>query len=312
MKDRLLMYFILTCNLVMTHGQANLPQYYLSNGQKYFLQLEMSQNTESDNNQLRGEVSLDISETIEFVVDSILKTGNYRLNCLYNNLNLSFFSPQSDLSISSQTNAFSPLIAYLEKLESKPFFIELSKYGEIQSIYGLDSIINSFYLESDYIHSQHELIIKSVKEAFGEEALKSVANIAMNVYSPNMGEKVVKKSNIIFNAKPIGIQNSFYYMETKDQDLRIQGIGLIEASIDSLEFNSMSVLTYMNGNQTYDYLFNTENGWIIEGISRQKIQSLSEIYGHADLPDGIKIPSYTETVYELSGGQIKKEDDEED
>jgi hypothetical protein len=126
----------------------------------------------------------------------------------------------------------------------------------------------------------------------------------MNVYNDSLPNKCIKKSSIAFNAKPIEISNNFFYQKLSEEKMRVQGIGVITEINESFELNEMSMLTNLKGNQTYDFLFDSESGWLIEGMSKQKIHSLSTITGNPDLPTGLKIPSFTESEYEFSGGKI--------
>ncbi len=294
---------ILSCFLPL-QAQNTVARYFLNTGQKFFLTQVMTQNTETENGEIKGNVSLDIQSTIEFEVAGIDQDGDYFLDCKYSHLVLSFFSPQEDMSISSQSNAFIPLRDSLEKLEDKTFSVVMSKFGEFLWIGKLDSTINSFYTDAAYDPVKHELILKTIMEAFGEEALASLANISMYVYAEVPTEKYVHDTEISFNAKAVAITNNLYYMGSKDDKLRVQGIGMIHETQDSLQIGEMSIVTVMQGTQTYDYLFNGISGWMIEGVSKQKIHSLSIIWGHEELPNGLKIPSLTESEFQFRGGEI--------
>lgn len=298
--------FLLTIFCLLSHlgAQSSPSQYNLKIGEKYFLRQEMIQNTETDNNEFRGNVSLDLNFTLQIEVKDITPEGDYYLFCKYKDLGLGFFAPQSDISISSQSNEFIPLKRYLSKLEKNPFNMLFSRYGEILDIWKLDSIINTFFLDVSDDAKRHNLIIKTIKEGFGEASLKGISNICLHVYSPENAESLTRESTIIFNAKTIDINNKLYYLPLKDGNIRIQGLGVIPENIDSLQNNIMSIKTRLKGNQTYDLLYANENGWLIDGISKQKIQSLSILEGHPELPDGLKIPSYTETEYRFTGGRI--------
>jgi len=91
---------------------------------------------------------------------------------------------------------------------------------------------------------------------------------------------------------------------TKDDKRRVQGLGMINANDDEMEFDGGTVTTSLTGKQTYHYLFDNQTGWLIEGNSRQKIYLLSVFHGNKSLPEGLEIPSLTETEFQFSGGKI--------
>jgi hypothetical protein len=111
---------------------------------------------------------------------------------------------------------------------------------------------------------------------------------------------------LFFNAREIPLRENFYIQSAGDQMKRIQGIGVIPEQTDTIHWNGVDVYSRLKGNQTYDFLVYGSSGWVKEGISKQKIHSVSEISGHKNLPDGLKIPSYTVTDYTFSGGVMEE------
>jgi len=286
-------------------GQYDLPAFQLESGKIYYLKIQMNQETQTENNVMLGNVSLEIRCNLKMQVTAINSANNYSIKGVFSKLMLSFLSPASGQIISSETSAFGPLRVYLDSLLSHSFRIEMSRHGEIVNISGLDSVIMDFYNNERYNPQQHDLIIKTIKEAFGEQALQSMLNIALNVYNDSNAIKTEKSYEIAFNAREVRIQNKLYYSQDSNGDNRIQGIGLIEKDVEVFDLENISISTSLKGTQTYDYLFDKNNGWIKEGVSRQKIQSLSTIEGHEELPDGLKIPSYTETEFNFNGGLLE-------
>lgn len=284
--------------------QESVPQYKLQQGERYFIKQVLVQNTKTDNMELRGDVSLDITLTLLLKVEKINLDGDYQLTCRYDDLDLNFFSPHEGITLSSQSKEFSSIKDYLQKLEKQTFSIQMTKFGDVFNIHSIDSLIDSFYQEQNYKALKHKLIIKTISEAFGKDALKSLSNMVLNVYDDKPGNNILKKTTVYFNAKPIDIENNLYYSETKSGNLRIQGIGIIEESETLMDVDEFSLNTSLEGNQTYDYLMNAKTGWISEGYSKQKIHTMSTISGRKDIPDGVKIPSITNSEYTFKGGRI--------
>lgn len=287
-------------------AQEELPMYRLLPGEKYFLKQEMNQNTQTESYEFQGNVSLDINFTLSFEIVGINADGSYLLNCQYTDMGLSFFSPRSGMAISSQSKEFGPIQIYLSRLKNTPFSATMSRLGELTEASHLDSVIAKFFYSANESNSANESIIKTIKEAFGTDALISIFNIALNVYNETSKHGCSKDSHILFNAKPIPVTNSYFYQLISDEQLRVQGIGAIKEISNTFKNGALTLNTSMKGNQTYDYLFDAHSGWIKEGVSKQKIHSISVLSGRDDLPDGLKIPSYTEAEYNFSGGKLTK------
>jgi hypothetical protein len=299
--------WLLLCVAQVT-AQEEKARYRLLPGETYFITQELIQETETDNIEFRNNASLTINSTIEFEVKRITPAGDYHFSCRYRDLSLSFFSPRSDLYINSQDQAFSQIKSYLRTLEKHRFGVEMSVFGEFRESDSLDSIINSLFREELPDSLQHDLIIRTLREAFGQNALVSLVNTAMNVYSDTLSEDGSKFAAIAFNARMLPVKNRFYYLAVDDAMLRIQGVGVIEETESIIEQQKGSIVTSMHGQQTYDHLFSRGTGWIRRGISKQRIYMLSTIRGHSELPDGLKIPSYTESEYVFRGGKRGEND----
>ena len=283
--------------------QGEMHRYRLNPGETYFITQELIQETETDNIEFRNNASLTINSTIEFEVKSLTHAGDYSFSCWYRDLSLSFFSPRSDLYINSQNRAFSHIKTYLRALEKHRFGFVMSVSGEFRESESLDSIINSLFTEELSDTMQHDLIIRTLREAFGQNALVSLVNTAMNVYSDTLSDGSSKSAVISFNANTLPVKNRFYFLPVDDEMMRVQGVGVIEETESILEQENGSIVTMMHGQQTYDHLFSRGSGWIIRGVSKQRIYSLTTIKGHSELPDGLKIPSYTESEYLIRGGK---------
>ena len=294
--------YILTCFL-RVWSQAEIPRYHLKPGERYFITQELIQETKTENSNLKDNITLDINCTVEFMVRSISSDGNYYFTCRYKNLGLSFFSPRADLYISSQNPAFSKIKDYLKELENRSFQIVLSPFGELLEADSLDPVIDSLFSEAAKGTRDHELFTRTLKEAFGSNALSGLVNTVLNVYTSSPDDNRVKDATISFNARSLPVKNSFYYLPVNEKSLRVQGVGIIEESEDIIEYGHTLIRTTMLGQQTYDLLFDRYTGWLIKGVSKQRIQSISTLNEHDHLPEGLKIPSLTTSEYNYKGGK---------
>ncbi|MEX0985831.1 MAG: DUF6263 family protein [Bacteroidales bacterium] len=293
-------------SLTYANGQSEPHRYRFSIGEEYYLKTSMKQNTETENMELQGNVSLDIKSTLLMAVSSITSTGHYELNCWYEGLTLNFFSPGSEIFISTEASEFHPIRTYITELEKNTFKVVMSDIGEFILIEQLDSIINSFLSNLDTVTTKDSIIVKTIKESFGEEALRGLGNTVLNVFNDSSATSCTKESTFSFNAKPVQIIKNIYYHPASESTFRVQGIGIIEETTDIFELREMALVTTMKGNQTYDFLCSYDTGWIKKGVSKQRIHTLSVMKSHNDIPDGLKIPSFTESEYIFKGGRISE------
>lgn len=304
----------------LLHGQDRPPRYKLEPGDRYFLEQKLSQTTRTEDGNLAGNVSLDISNTLSLEVTLVTAGGNYLMNCTYKSLELDFFAPQADIALSSSNSAFIPIKSYLNTLQESSFTVLMSAHGAFLEVRGLDSIINNLVpaetndaeatggdeqvkKRSERAESE-DLVRKTIHDAFGARALTSTANIALNFYDDTSMYQCVKQTEVLFNGRPVKITNNLYFRTLDDHARRVQGVGVIGESNATLEMNDMLLVTSLKGNQTYDFLCDLPSGWIREGMSKQKIHSLSGVRNHDELPEGLKIPSVTESEYRFRGGKI--------
>jgi hypothetical protein len=61
------------------------------------------------------------------------------------------------------------------------------------------------------------------------------------------------------------------------------------------------VTSRVSGTQTYDFQTDAFTGWLIRCISKQRLVIETTIVKSDHFPVGLKIPSYTETEFEVKG-----------
>lgn len=299
--------YIIIILLWLPQAYLGAQQLQLSIGDKYRLNQSLNQNTIAETTSIRGNVSLDIHSSIIVEVIGENDSSGYMIRCRYEKLDLSMFSSDLDIMISSETRGMSTIMKYLEKLEEFSFPATLSPYGEFGNIEGLDEYIMSLYKIPEENLDEQDLIIKSVHEAFGEDALRGLFNISLNVYceEPVGGSnKCEKHVSYSFNAKPVFMNNSFFIQPEKEGKRRIQGIGIILADTEEIEFEGGLITTSLNGNHTFDFLYDAESGWLLEGNSKQKVFLKTIFQGNSELPEGLEVPSVTESDYNFYGAKI--------
>ena len=79
-------------------------------------------------------------------------------------------------------------------------------------------------------------------------------------------------------------------------------MGMLNSMGDFSETVSLGLVkSSVSGSQTYDYQIDPESGWLKKCVSRQRVLIETTVVKSSHLPEGLKIPSYTETVFDVKG-----------
>jgi hypothetical protein len=109
-----------------------------------------------------------------------------------------------------------------------------------------------------------------------------------------------------FNTKAVKIVNRFVLSKATDDLLVIQGLGMLNANKEFYETTNMGdVKSSVSGTQTYDFQVDRHTGWLQKCVSRQRVLIETTILKSTYFPSGLKIPSYTETVFEVKGSKLQ-------
>jgi len=110
-----------------------------------------------------------------------------------------------------------------------------------------------------------------------------------------------------FNTKPVNMVNRFILTRSAGENVVIQGMGMLNSSKEFFETTGMGdVKSTVSGSQTYDFQMDLETGWLKRCNSRQRVIIETTILKSKYFPPGLKIPSYTETMFEVTGGRMEK------
>ncbi|MFZ5941194.1 MAG: DUF6263 family protein [Bacteroidota bacterium] len=303
---KLLFYLTLPFYLASAlQAQTPSPGYRLSGGSEYGLSLSVSQNTVTEAGGIEQNVSLDISGIYWFRVDSTDLEGNYMISVHFSHLALSMVAPLLNISLNPGTTSGKTLQNYLDYMENKYWQIRMAPSGKILEISGLKGLFNNMYSLPASEPGEQEVIIKTLSEAFGEEAMYSFSNMVLNIYPDVPATYRWETVNTHYiNTRPVTLSNNWYFSINKSGQRLIQGLGLIFSDYsDTIVQNGISVCSAVKGNQTYDYIADPETGWLLSGNSRQRIVVTNLILNNPSFPQGLEVPSYTETLYILKEEQ---------
>jgi len=287
-------------------GQEPRLSYALQPGDVYLLEIDLQQSTHSESMD-REEISFYTLTKLVFTVDSTDAAKDYHMRVQYQDLLLSMLAPQLNMDISSSSGKSPLLTRTMELLEKESFHLSMSPAGELKNLEGLERFFKTLEPESGADSLEQEVVLNTLNEAFGPLAFSSLFKVFLWIYpviSPM--NNWTNDITYYFNTKPVDLVNRYALSKASDELLVIQGLGMLNASKEFLETTSMGeVKSTVSGSQTYDFQVDRTSGWPIRCVSRQRVLIETTILESNYFPTGLKIPSYTETVFEVKGSQVQ-------
>jgi len=286
-------------------GQEPRLSYELKPGESYMLEIDLQQSTYSESID-REEISFYSLNRMIFRVDSIDADHDYHMSVQYNDLLISMLAPQLDIDISSGSGKNQRLSLMVDLLEKESFYLIMSPAGELKHLAGLDALFNSLESQPAIDTMEQEVILNTLNEAYGPDAFTSLFNLFVWIYpvfSPM--NNWTNDLTYFFNTKAVKLVNRYFLSKTTDEMLVIQGLGTLNATKEFHETTNMGeVKSAVSGSQTYDFQLERESGWLLRCVSRQRVVIETTILKSKHFPPGLKIPSYTETVFEVKGSSL--------
>lgn len=305
-------YIFITLTLLLTltgevQAQEPVLSYRLHPGETYYLETDLQQNTHSESIDSE-EISFYNLTRIEFSVDSIDRANQIYMSVRYRDLLISMLAPRLDIDISSASGKNRMLTEMVDMLEQSFFHMVMTPRGELVSLEGLDDIFAPLASLPVADTTKQQVILKTLKEAYGPDAFKSLYSLFVWIY-PVIHPMTNWTNDITyyFNTKAVKIVNRYYLTKSTDDIVVIQGVGMLNAMKEFYETTGMGeVKSAVSGSQTYDFQMDLETGWLKRCISRQRVMIETTILKSSYLPSGLRIPSYTETVFEVTGGRVEE------
>jgi len=235
------------------------------------------------------------------------KKDQIYLSAMYTDLLVSMLAPRMNIDINSSKGRDPLLSEMVNNLENKTFYLVMSSYGELRETEGLDSLFSNLasYPVSDTL--EQLVILHTLDEVYGPDSFRSLFNLFFWVY-PVIYPMAnwTNDMTYYFNTKPVKMTNRYSLVKTSEEGVVIQGLGVLNAQKEFKETTNMGEVTSsVSGNQTYDFQMDIESGWLKKCVSRQQIRIETTIVKSEYLPAGLKIPSFTETVFEVKGSKIE-------
>jgi hypothetical protein len=282
--------------------------YQLQPGEKYRVDIDLQQNTYSES--INSEqISLSSRTLMDFHVDSLDELNRIHMTVAYQDLHLSMLAPQLHMDLNSGKSDNQMLSEMMDSLEKGTFQVIMAPNGQLQSLEGLAEQFDSLSAFSHTDTSEYEVILSTLKEVYGPNSFQSLVNLFLSVYPVfESMSNWTHDFTYFFNTKPVKMMNRYYLSRSTDEELTIQGIGMLNAMKEFHETTGMGeVKSTVSGSQTYDFQMDRETGWIRRCVSRQRLVIETIILKSSYLPTGLKIPSYTETLFEVKGTRLHQD-----
>ena len=285
-----------------TFAQDARLSYDLQPGKHYFLEIELQQNTSSESMN-SDEISMFSHINLEFRVDSMSPDQLIHMSVRYNDLLLSMLAPGLNIDINSKTGNNPVLTALIDTLGGKWFNLAMDESGKLDTLFGLVDIFENLAEYPQVDHLQKEVSLGTLHEAYGEDAFQGLFKLFVAFYpSVQPIRNWTSDLTYYFNTKAVKIANRYYLTKTSKDQVTIQGMGMINSLSKFTETIPLGeVSSTVSGTQTYDFQTDPASGWIKKCLSRQRLVIETTIIKSDQFPVGLKIPSYTETVFEVKG-----------
>ncbi len=289
----------------LVKGQEPGLIYSLQPGETYFLETDLQQSTHSESIDSE-EISFYNLTRVEFSVDSIDSAKQIYMSVRYRDLLISMLAPQMGIDISSGSGKNQMLSEMVKMLEQGTFNMVMTPRGELLKLVGLEDLFALLAALPVADTTEQQVTLRTLEEAYGPDAFKSLCNVFLWVY-PVMNPMSNWTNDITYylNTKAVNMVNRYYLTKSSDELVVIQGMGMLNAMKEYYETTGMGDLkSTVSGSQTYDFHMDPGTGWLQRCVSRQRVIIETTILKSRQLPPGLKIPSYTETAFEVTGGRL--------
>jgi hypothetical protein len=191
-------------------------------------------------------------------------------------------------------------------LEDSDFHLQMSPAGELKQLSGLDEIFRSMAAYPPMQNQEREVVLQTLEEVYGPDSFGSLFNLFTWVYPVIQPmSNWTNDMTYFFNTKPVKMSNRYMLSKISEDLVTIQGLGMLNALSEFRDTTSLGEVTSsVSGSQTYDFQMDRSTGWLRKCVSRQRVMIETTIVKSNYLPAGLKIPSYTETIFEVKGSKI--------
>lgn len=262
---------IISCNKPKTELKLNLQkdQGFLMT---YQADMKMSQ-------KLMGmsiDMIMNMNMDLEFKTIDIDNDNNFLMKVTYQSMSYKMKAQGQTLELGTDTSINDTKYDNIfQNLKGKSFNMKMNKSGKIIEVKGIDSLMQSLYLNSSLDSSKYKEFKDLFNKNFGEESIKNNFGSFFGIYPEkpvSIGEKWSNKNTVVaFFA--LTIENNYTLTDNKDNLylIDIQSVMKTDAKNAGMKISGMDMKFNMKGTQTGLLKIDQKTGWISDSEIKQKI-----------------------------------------
>lgn len=185
---------------------------------------------------------------------------------------------------------------------------KISSDGLVKEVSGVDKLLTGI-IDKLQVPDQKtkDSLIESIKQNFGDEALKQNLGSMTNMYPKNKKIKVGdswENKQVISIGYPMTINSKYTMKENKDGVITLDAASTIDAdnSAKPIDLAGLKVKYTLKGTQNGTMKLTKSNGFIQSGKVNQSITGTMNIEPNDQIPNGMSVPMTLEAVtnYEVT------------
>lgn len=210
--------------------------------------------------------------------------GNAKINCTFYRTAFDVSSMAMSMSYDSEdesTDENNPLSLTFGSMLNKSFSIQLSFNGKVQSVEGMDAIINDIMDAAGTDENTKAQMQAQLETQFSGEAIGKSLEQGLNFFPPN--GKAAEGDEWSFEASlgvyDVNIQNSYSLQSFDQNTATITLNSTIDADNFTQEMNGQEMQMSMKGNQSGEIQIERSTGMIIQGVINQDMEATAAMMG---------------------------------
>jgi len=280
----------------------------LTAGQTYYLQSTAASTSLQRLGGRENKVNTTISFRIALKVTGVTDTL-YNLEARYQSLEMIIKLPDTTLNMSSAMHVKPDTPSkIMTEIVDKPFTINMTAGGKVQSIKQLDEVITGAFSDFPSIDSlKKKRVANQFVQAFGEGAVKGLLEMGLAVMPT---KPIVKFDRWALNSMISSPASARVHTDYQLADLttdfyfiRAQGTITAEKSSKPFDLNGMPATYDLNGSLLDEIKIDVKTGWIVEIKLKQLIEENIQIADNPKVPGGMTVPMMFTTDMTVSGKQ---------
>lgn len=251
--------------------------------------MDINQQVMGMSNDMKMTVEAITAYSVEKVVD-----GNFYLTFTYDAMLMKIESPMMNMSYDSKqpVDAQNPFGTTIGSMIGEKFEVVMDSKGKVKSVNGFDRIMDKMVKSTGGDQSTKEQVIASIKQQFGDEAIKGSIEMSTALFPATMvgiGDTWIVESMVPVNVQLIS-KSTLTLKDVKDGKWYLEGTSVLNSNKDAgIQANGMTQHMDLKGTSAFKTEVNSTTGWVVESVVNQNIEGVVVIEG-GQLPSSMEIP----------------------